>query len=380
MIFLKQTKLFFSLVLLAAGVLLLGLVVPEAFAVRSPEHYEAMARSSAIKAIAVVQDVKILEETREATRKEVVFQLEKALGAEAPATFRGTCFSVDRDGQEPEAGGTIYYYPQKGVKVLVTVSSNGGAITSYTVLSPELEKEVTANGLTNISFAMGRAAITTPVDQGKVEQWFTFHADDTTAGFLHISQKRDHEKPMVIEFTHELLVGERDGDRKLYTITIQSRQDATLTPEWLTFEVTDITAAQRTTLGKREVGFRSVSDKDAVAGILVRGNRGAVDVRIPPATTTDFLLFSLIEKLPFATGSSISLNLIETLELHLKKNIMIRYVGSDDKKQNLHAFVESGPVQATYWLDDAHQLQEVRWDSDKVFRRSSESEALTILQ
>ena len=229
------------LVLLTTLIMPLALAIPAAFAVRSPEHYENLAHSSKIKAIAIVKEIKALDESKQATRKEVVFQLEKGLGNDLPQYFRGTCFSVDHSWQDPGVGGTIYYYPQKDSKVLVTVSSNGGAITSYTTLSPELEAEIRNNGLANISFAMGRAAIRIVPEPGSEKQWFSFHLDGKPVGYFSINRHLGPESETKIEFTHELLVGELDGDRVLYKMTTLSREDATLTPERLKIEMTEIT-------------------------------------------------------------------------------------------------------------------------------------------
>jgi len=140
------------------------LICPVAFGVLPPKYYEEAVQSSAIKAIAVVKKVEILDETNRSTFKKVLFKLEKAFPGktfhkEVPQEFSGLCYSVDHKWQDPGMGGTIHYYPIKGKKVLVTVSSDGGSITSYTTLSPASEEELNQNGLKNIKFGMGHASI-----------------------------------------------------------------------------------------------------------------------------------------------------------------------------------------------------------------------------
>ncbi len=351
-----------------------------AFAVMLPKHYNERAQASGIKATAVILDVRLLEETKHSTRKEIFFKLEKSFGDTSLPEFQATCFSVDHAWQNSGEGGTIFYYPEKGDRVLVTVNHNNGSVTSYTQLSPEIEKEVQENGLKNISFAMGRASIQPPADQEEKKQWFTFYLDKKAAGYLSIGQKKTPERSLPIEFTHELLVGELDGDRKLYTVTTKSRQDDTLTPGRMTIEVTGFTTGKKVMLWKRAINFQTNATGHVPEGILVNTNTDAVDVPIPPGTTTDFLLFSLIEKLPFESPSNMRLNLIESLEVHLKNNIVLSYRGRDAGKQNLHKFVQEGHAQATYWLNAQHQLVEVHWDSDKIFMRSTKAEAMTILQ
>jgi len=140
------------------------LICPVALSVLPPKYYKEAIHSSTIKAIAVVEKVEILNETNRSTFKKVLFKLKKAFPGKifykkVPQEFSGLCYSVDRKWQDPGVGGTIYYYPTKGEKVLVTVSSAGGSITSYTPISPTFEEELKKNSLKNIEFGMGHAVI-----------------------------------------------------------------------------------------------------------------------------------------------------------------------------------------------------------------------------
>ena len=144
--------------------ILIFLMCPGAFGVLPPKVYKEAAQSSIIKAIAIVKKVKILDETNRSTFKQVLFKLEKSLTRgllqkKVPQEFSGSCYSVDHKWQDPGYGGTIHYYPSKGARVFVTVSSDGGSITSYTTLSPAFEEELNKNGLKNIEFGMGHAYI-----------------------------------------------------------------------------------------------------------------------------------------------------------------------------------------------------------------------------
>ncbi len=144
--------------------ILVFLRCPEAFGVLPPEVYKRAIDSSDIKAIAVVEKIEILDETNRSTFKQVFFKLEKPLTMglfqeKMPREFSGLCYSVDHKWQNPGVGGTIHYYPRKGARVLVTVRSDGGSITSYTNLSPAFEEELNKNGLKNIKFGMGHAYI-----------------------------------------------------------------------------------------------------------------------------------------------------------------------------------------------------------------------------
>jgi len=126
-------------------------------AILPPEIYDQEARNSAIIAIARVVRVEEISRNEHSTTKNVVFQREKGLSRDVPEVFSGTCSSVE-SGQTPLIGGTIYYYPDKGERVLVTIQVNGGMITSYTPLTPELENEIRQHGIRNITF-MGKARL-----------------------------------------------------------------------------------------------------------------------------------------------------------------------------------------------------------------------------
>lgn len=58
--------------------ILIFLICPVALAVLPPKYYEEAFQSSAIKAIAVVKKVDILDENNRSTFKKVLFKLEKA--------------------------------------------------------------------------------------------------------------------------------------------------------------------------------------------------------------------------------------------------------------------------------------------------------------
>ena len=350
-----------------------------AYAVMPPEWYENEADHSAIKAVAEVKDVIVLSTTKQYTRKKIVFSLEKPFEEHIPGTFTGICYSVDHAWQRPGAGGTIYYYPAKGARVLVTVIHDEGAISSYTPLSPELEREIDVNGLANISFGMGHARIDAVRKQDDTqEKWFTVHMDNRSTGYLYISRSRDPNGNGIVRFLHEFIVGVPDGDRRQYRISTRSRDDDTLTPQWMVIEIRNISPKGSRKVGSREVGFRTGETQTDPEGFLPAGRQKAVDIPIPSRTTTDLLLFDLVEQLPFH-AAPVSVNVIETLGLQIKKGISLHYRGLDPGT-NLHRFEEEGPRRAEYWVNERHELMGVRWDEDKVFHRSTEAEAMTILQ
>ncbi|MDD3516167.1 MAG: hypothetical protein PHD35_10580, partial [Synergistaceae bacterium] len=95
--------------------------------VMPPEVYSRMSEQSKIRATAVVEEVKTLETGMQSTWKSVVFRLRHPMSEGVPELFSGTCYSVDHSWQQPPAGGTIYFYPEKGDLVYVTVAADGGS-------------------------------------------------------------------------------------------------------------------------------------------------------------------------------------------------------------------------------------------------------------
>jgi hypothetical protein len=131
------------------------------FAVLHPKYYAKRAKESKIKAIAQVKAVKVMDHHKAVDYKRVVFKLDKAFGKETPPqVFTGRCESVNKRFYErpPGVGGTIYYYPAKGERVYVTISDNDGSITSYTKLTPKLEKALRKN-YKKVKIKMGTAYV-----------------------------------------------------------------------------------------------------------------------------------------------------------------------------------------------------------------------------
>ncbi|MFC1480586.1 hypothetical protein ACFL5Y_03990 [Candidatus Omnitrophota bacterium] len=131
------------------------------FAVLPPKYYEKAARESKIKATATVEAVKVADHYNAVDYKKVTFKVIKSFGPEeALEKFTGRCESVNKRWFEkpPGAGGTIYYYPKKGERVYVTISSEDGGITSYTRLTPKLEKALNED-FKSVKTKMGTAYV-----------------------------------------------------------------------------------------------------------------------------------------------------------------------------------------------------------------------------
>ena len=119
-----------------------------------PPSYSESAKSSVIKAIAVVKKVKAIDDYESI----IFFSLEKSFGEKTLQKFEATCPTGSYSPRPGMLGGTMYYRPHKGDRVLVTIDKESH-VTSYTKISPELDSELNKNGLKNIRFSMGHATV-----------------------------------------------------------------------------------------------------------------------------------------------------------------------------------------------------------------------------
>lgn len=129
--------------------------IPSTLQAVMPPPYSKFAKSSPIKSIAVVENVKVLNEFD----SKVLFRVEKSFANKTVQEFEAICPTGNYSPAKPEmTGGRLYYTPKKSDRVLVTVDKEFH-VTSYTKISPELDRELNKNGLKNITFSMGYAMI-----------------------------------------------------------------------------------------------------------------------------------------------------------------------------------------------------------------------------
>ena len=343
-----------------------------AMAVLPPSHYRDAALTSTIKAIAVVEAVSVIDETKRYTSKMVTFHRVHSLaGEDVPASFRGTCVSVDHAWQKPGVGGEIYYYPASGQRVFVTVTGDGGRITSFTPLTPELEAAMIEHP-EGIRYGMGKATVVQG-DTGETitEHWYRYLIDGNPAGYLHTIGNRLTDRFDELLFLHKFVVKTGEGIRRLI-IETRCRDDNRLTPEAMMIRWGDTS----------ESTIRVVFEErpaDTVPERVFRGlpDRGTQTMPLPEGTITDLLLFEVVKKLSFE-DQTLSYHLLESAELNLKKDGKLEYRGQDGTMEGCHRFMETTHGQASYWIDDSRDLVRVRWDRDKEFILSDREKALML--
>lgn len=108
---------------------------------RETDYLALMAEESEIKAIAVVTNVQRMSLNADGTFKRVTFKRQYAVTPFTPVSFVAGCKTMESRWQK-RTPGMVYFEPKKGQLVYVTASTNGGAITSYTLLNPQLEKVI----------------------------------------------------------------------------------------------------------------------------------------------------------------------------------------------------------------------------------------------
>jgi len=121
--------------------LLTCLAGSDAMAVMPQSHYSKAAENSQIKAVARVEKVLTLDNGKRYSAQKTTFTLIKPyFGTSVPQRFTGSSNAVLKPWQNPGAGGEVFLYPRKGDVVFVTISEDGGRITSYTKLTDALEQ------------------------------------------------------------------------------------------------------------------------------------------------------------------------------------------------------------------------------------------------
>ncbi|MEF2231194.1 MAG: hypothetical protein V3571_09720, partial [Pseudodesulfovibrio sp.] len=105
------------------------------------DYLARMAQESEIKAIAEVTAVKRMGSNRDGTLCQVTFKTLYGLTPYIPNPFVGRCKTYEFAWQQ-RSKDMVYFKPRKGQKVYVTVSTNDGAITSFTPLTARLEAAV----------------------------------------------------------------------------------------------------------------------------------------------------------------------------------------------------------------------------------------------
>ena len=142
--------------------LVLLLTATSATGMGEPDYLGILAEQSEIKAIAVVSGVQRMSRNSDGTFKRVTFKKVYGLSSFTPKQFVGGCKTMEY-GWQKRSPDMVYFKPRKGQKVFVTITTNGGAITSYTPLTRELEAAV-RDEPHRLVFSRGEASVR-PTDE-----------------------------------------------------------------------------------------------------------------------------------------------------------------------------------------------------------------------
>jgi hypothetical protein len=140
-------------------VVLMGTMAGKSFAVMPPEVYRQTIEQSRIKAVATVDRVKTTHTGWHFSSQTTSFTLiTPYFKTSVPQHFSGTSDAELWPWQKPDAGGKLYFYPKKGDSVFVTISQDGGTITSYTIASKPIV-DALENTPEKIRFGLGNAFV-----------------------------------------------------------------------------------------------------------------------------------------------------------------------------------------------------------------------------
>jgi len=121
------------------------------------DYLALLAQESEIQAIATVSNVQVMSHNSDGTFKRVTFNRIYAVTPFTPKSFVGGCKTMKFSWQK-RAPGTVYFKPRPGQRVYVTITTNGGAITSYTPINVELD-HVVRKEPHRLAYSKGRASI-----------------------------------------------------------------------------------------------------------------------------------------------------------------------------------------------------------------------------
>jgi len=136
--------------------LLIILAAPMAGAAET-DYLALLAEDSEIKAIAVVTNVRRMSGNSDGTFLHVSFKRLYSVTPFIPNTFVGGCKRMDSAWQK-RSPDMVYFKPRKGQKVYVTITTNGGAITSYTPINRQLET-VLKQEPHRVAYSHGKASV-----------------------------------------------------------------------------------------------------------------------------------------------------------------------------------------------------------------------------
>ncbi len=356
-------KLFIQKIFL---ILLLSLCILTASssAVLPPHVYKKAEQESKIKAIAKVVSVKTIRRNRKrgtATKKVEFRLLHKLTRNNIPKTFTGICTSVV-DNSKHWLGGTIYYYPIKGVTAYVAVSSDGGSITAYQAVSKaQAAKKVAEFKQGVLLMDQIRVRGMPEMSLCNVDEHYTYRIHGKPAGSLRIQHRPGFYRRFMYDFS---VTQEKDTKilLRIETGYTNGRQ----------FRLTqhNVSLNDNTTY-MIDASFNDRKTDNSIPEGILRAEKGKrIITSLPENTVTDLMLFEIVKKLPFQKETVLKVNILEACEMNLKKGFTIQYSG---KKEDLHGFAQKdkdGNTVAEYRLNSDHKLMRVRWDKDKVFLRN----------
>ncbi|QJB55906.1 hypothetical protein [Pseudodesulfovibrio sp. zrk46] len=126
------------------------------------DYLALLAEDSEIKAIAVVTNVRRMSNNSDGTFQHVTFKRIYGVTPFIPTTFVGGCKTMESRWQK-RSSDMVYFNPRKGQKVYVTVTTNGGAITSFTPINAQLEA-VLRQEPHRVAYSRGKAKVI-PIQQ-----------------------------------------------------------------------------------------------------------------------------------------------------------------------------------------------------------------------
>lgn len=207
------------------------------------------------------------------------------------------------------------------------------------------------------------------------ERWYKAGYVGHLSGYLHVTKEKGKALDAQIVFTHEF-VDAQEGRRISFTIKVLCRDTPYFTPVRLV-----------STGGEVPYTASSQWRPDKTGELNVRFADGSgSDSPLTENTAASFVVFDVVQRLPFERGATFAFHSLDELEPNVDKNCRISYRGTEKttlegKHLQLHRFEQTGgnmkPVQ--YWVNDKHELVRVLADGTKEFLLTDEAGAKALL-
>jgi len=213
------------------------------------------------------------------------------------------------------------------------------------------------------------------------ERWYKAGHGEDHSGYFHVTQEKSKALDVPIVFTHEI-VEAHEGRRASLTIKVFCKDNPYFTPVRLVS-----TGGCGATPYTARIQWRPDKTGELLGMFADGGPADGTGTESDPPLTENtvacFVVFDIVQRLPFDKGATFAFHFLDELELNIDRNCKISYRGTEKitlegKEVQLHHFEQKGgnmkPVQ--YWVNDKHELVRVVTDGELLLTDEAGAKAV----